>query len=850
MKPTINKTKLAALILTILLMISVSTLMINPPVNAQELERQPSGSQTLPSGVTPDLSIDTMAFLSFRPTSMGVNQIFLVNMWISPALHASRSLSDYKVTITKPSGEQHEVIMDSYCADATAWFEWIADEVGEWSLKFEFPGGYFPAGIYSSGLGRGADDTSFSGSCYYKPSSTAEQTLVVTEEMVYSWPESAYPTDYWERPVAPENREWWSTLGNFPWHGPGGGPMWDERHPETNIYQGGVRGVPRSRFTAWVTAPNSAHVVWKREGNIAGLIGGDVGPITLDIGGGGYPNVIVNGRAYQAIPKTGTTGPEGQTYWQCYNLRTGEIYWERPLFSGESEPTNIEYSSGELRVPGETAYAGRITISLLSIGDRLLKYDPSTGELVTNVTGMSGTYYMNEHVLSVQNIGGENYRLINWTTASDTSNFADRVLSNITWPWSNLGTTQDFNAGIAARSDTVTPSEMGAWYGTRMRAANLLTGQELWDKTVTDTMYSSRLTIADHGKVATAMMGNHWMCWNLYNGDLEWTSEMTTYPWGNFWAYSVASAYGMIYSGSYDATYAFDWDDGSIVWKYEAESPFDFETAYTDDEGETVYPWQSSLHVADGKVFTYTIEHTPSQPIARGYKWHCINATTGEEVWTLPGSGRISRIFPGAIADGYLVLDNWYYATMYVIGKGKSETTVTSPDVAVPKGNTFTIKGTVLDISPAQSNTPCVSEEAMNTWMAYLHMGHPINGFKNDEIITGVPVTLTAIDEDGKLIDIGTTITDGYYGSFGLSWTPSEEGTYKIIASFEGTESYGSSGASTFVTVDPAISPDAPIEPEEATEAPFISTEVAIIAAVAIAAVIGIVAYGLLRKRK
>ena len=65
------------------------------------------------------------------------------------------------------------------------------------------------------------------------------------------------------------------------------------------------------------------------------------------------------------------------------------------------------------------------------------------------------------------------------------------------------------------------------------------------------------------------------------------------------------------------------------------------------------------------------------------------------------------------------------------------------------------------------------------------------------ETITGVPVTLTAIDQDGNYIDIGTTTTDGYYGTFAHAWTPPEEGTYKIIASFAGDDSYGSSGAAT-----------------------------------------------------
>jgi len=158
----------------------------------------------------------------------------------------------------------------------------------------------------------------------------------------------------------------------------------------------------------------------------------------------------------------------------------------------------------------------------------------------------------------------------------------------------------------------------------------------------------------------------------------------------------------------------------------------------------------------------------------------------------------------------------------------------------------------------------------------------PIDGVWGNETITGVPVTLTAVDSDDNWIDIGTVTTSGYYGTFGLAWTPSEEGTYEIIASFEGDDSYGSSGAATYVTVGPAAAAAVPIEPEETepettepeetepettepeetepettepeptepTEAPFITTELAIIAAVVIASIIGIASYWILRKRK
>jgi hypothetical protein len=194
------------------------------------------------------------------------------------------------------------------------------------------------------------------------------------------------------------------------------------------------------------------------------------------------------------------------------------------------------------------------------------------------------------------------------------------------------------------------------------------------------------------------------------------------------------------------------------------------------------------------------------------------------------------------------------------------------------------ITGTVLDLSPAQEGTPCVSADSMATQMEYLHMQQPIDGVGGDKVITGVPVTLSAIAEDGTSIDIGTTTTEGYYGTFGISWTPTAEGDYKIIANFAGDDSYGSSGAATYVTVGPAASASTPIEPEQPTpeqptteeptpEEPTIeeptpdqptpeepepqatvetplTIELAIVIAVVAACIIGAVAYIALRRRQ
>ena len=184
---------------------------------------------------------------------------------------------------------------------------------------------------------------------------------------------------------------------------------------------------------------------------------------------------------------------------------------------------------------------------------------------------------------------------------------------------------------------------------------------------------------------------------------------------------------------------------------------------------------------------------------------------------------------------------------MYVFGKGKSATTVSAPDVSVPLGTAFTIKGTVMDMSPGQPNTPCVSKDSMTTQMEYLHMQYPIDGLYHNDTITGVAVNLIAVGAGGSFNTIDTVTTDGYYGTFTKTWTPTTEGDYQIIASFEGDDSYGSSSASTTVSVGPALSTP---EPPETVIPDYTMTIVGAAVAIIIAvAIVGLLVFLALRKR-
>ena len=864
MKLYINK-KTATAIVTVLLMASIALIeMPVQPAKAQLAATQPT-TGAIPSGVTPDFTVDTTAYVSIRPAVVGLGQTFIVNLFPIPAPNANRKFKDFKVTITKPTGDPIVITMDSYVADGTAWFEYIADEIGTWKFKFEMPGQYYPAGRYLDGniITATTGGTSYTQSAYYKPSSTKEMTITVQQDIVYSYPDLGLPTDYWTRPVPYEHREWATISGNFPWRGPGGGALWDELYPDTNPYWGGysltgMGGPWRGHFTPWVQAPNSAHVAWKQQYAIGGIIGGDYGSEIADAnifgssGVGRFPIMVYSGRAYVTRVKPGS-GKAGQTYWQCYDYRTGQLIWERPLEADEAAPTFIEYSKGLLpggQVSIDVSEQHITAVSLLSIsGGYLRKYDPWTGRMVTNVsiapmTGTGGTYYRNGYVLGVQTIGSgasAQYRLINWTTLGTSSNFASRVSNNITWPWSSLPDTIDYQVGIAAR--TSKSFVAGAPNKTAVMAASLETGLQLWSVALNEWEYSSACNYADHGKIAILTEQGYFIALDLRTGKVAWKSDRLDYPWDEpgFGGYNVLSAYGLLYRNGYTGVYAFKWADGKLAWKYTSPAAATYETPYVNVDGITVYSTNIGGAIADGKYYIYNTEHSASVPITRGWQLHCINATTGEGIWkvAIPGGGSKHTTDLGPIADGYLSLGG-SDGYMYVFGKGKSATTVTAGPKTIALGDKVLVEGTVMDLSPAQPNTPCVSEASMALQMEYLHKQLPIDGIWHNETMTGVQVYLSAIDSNGNPEEIGWVTTSPYYGTFSKAWTPQIEGTYTIVASFAGDASYGSSSASTAVTVGaaPAPTPTPTVEPAPDYTWTIVGMGIAIIIAVIIATIL------------
>ncbi len=819
-----EKTKLTSIIVIVLMMTSIMLIAVpNVPIaNGAEV----SIAGPLPAGKTPAVNTQTVCSLSVRPRLVGLGQSVLVNAWLCPATQNVRHVSGYLFTFTKPDGTTTTFTTDSENATAAIWFDYPIDMVGQWKVKVDFPGTYFN--------GTTNETTE---SAYYQPSSSKEITFTCQQDYNPSWPAEALPTDYWTRPIDFSHRDWWPILGNYPANGYDGttDPQWSTRYPDTNPLWSSQYGL-----IPWVQGPRSSHIVWKEVNNPAGIVGGQMGiegnTIASDLSTSPYLcNLVYGGRGYRMVSKpvlvnTSLLMPTSPNTWQCFDLRTGQVYWEQTGIT--QAPTFIEYT---VSTTTAAISAGAVTESLvyLSVSSgtfRLIKYNPVTGAVINNgnismtvTPTISGTtYYKNGYVLSVQDLGANatntpsgRYRLINWTTLGTNTNFTTRIARNTSYAMSGLPSVIDWSTGYGASASGRTVANV--YIGVNVTGYNLWTGQTIWTTYIDQaSLFSGSCTVADHGKVAFSLsrLGDsygRYVAYDLATGNKAWESEIMPYPWSStgFGAYGVASAYGLIFHPGYSGITAINWTNGKIAWNYHKYSPAPFESPYTDENGTEVFSFNSGLRVADGMIYGYNCEHTTTFPRTRGWSTVAVNATTGEEVWSIAMSGNAAfgnNPDIGAVTDGYMV-EETALGYFVVYGKGKSATTVTAPDVVMPKGNGIVIKGTVMDMSPAQPNTPCVAKESMTLQMEYLHLQMSKYGLWGNETMLGVPVTLTAIDENGAVTDLGQVTTNGYYGTFEKAWTPPNEGTYQIIASFAGDDSYGSSTAATAVSVGPATQP-------------------------------------------
>ena len=189
--------------------------------------------------------------------------------------------------------------------------------------------------------------------------------------------------------------------------------------------------------------------------------------------------------------------------------------------------------------------------------------------------------------------------------------------------------------------------------------------------------------------------------YSLDSGDLLWgptatsVRDMQFFGGGEGGGQRAVTAYGNLYVQGYGGElFCYETLKGTVVWKYN-NTYSGFQT-----------PWGLRpifiAAIADGKVYAFNNEHSPNTPLYKDNKVYCINASTGEEIWSMNswagqsgGPGTSTSI----LADGSLVYYNYYDNSIFCVGKGPSAMTIEAPKQAITQGGSLVISGTVIDIA-------------------------------------------------------------------------------------------------------------------------------------------------------
>ncbi len=844
----INKTKISAIALVLLF--TFATIIVTLPTA---------------SAHDPAWEIPTFAYMSVSPNPIGVGQDALIIMW----------LNDYPITavgqwgdrwdnmyvdVTTPDGSVD--VLGPFTSDpvGSGWTQYTPTQVGTYSFVFRFDGDTLtgepvpPSGYFGG-------SAAFLGDIYM-PSQSDPVTLVVGQDPVMNYPETPLPEGYWTRPISGVNRDWWQIAGNW-------------------MRAGDVEG----RFQKYSDGPGSSHIMWAKQYWDGGIMGGQFGSIGYYTGRSYEPfgtgMIVLNGRLYYNVQTPPRYG------WYCVDLRTGEeLYFHNTTgdisfitegfgfdFSGDVDDGDLAFGQiYNYESPNQHGGFPYLWSTHAPTPNTWMMFDAFTGNYICSVANVSagGTrVYGKDGSILQYSVNTNTDRLTVWNT-SRAIWYRSFFPGNENWLWRpDLGEVHDGNNGfslnVSIPSDLTgsilavvegdyilggtsgSNDEEGLEEGT-IWALSLAPGSEgtlLWSQNFVpphDTAPNSVGGAFAYGHVAGPTVDvENAVFWfeeqltrKLYVYDLGtmqqiWESDPS--PQWDFYGMSQSVAYGKLFNYGYGGVIdAYDILTGEKLWSY-ISGTLGFETAYENTP-------LSLAAIADNKLYMYSTEHSPTMPLARGRGLRCIDANTGEELWQIHHWGS-----DPALADGYLVDLNLYDNMIYCYGKGPSATTVTGPDAGVSLGSSVMITGTVTDQSAGATGTPAIADEDMDEWMEYIYMQRPMPTDAN-----GVTVKLTAIDPNNNFQDIGSVVADNN-GNFGMSWVAPVPGDYKITATFEGSEAYGGSSDTTYIAVDEAPTAAQPIETEEPTAFALGTTELAIIA-VALIAVVGIVAFWALKKRK
>ncbi|MDR1992359.1 MAG: PQQ-binding-like beta-propeller repeat protein [Nitrososphaerota archaeon] len=347
------------------------------------------------------------------------------------------------------------------------------------------------------------------------------------------------------------------------------------------------------------------------------------------------------------------------------------------------------------------------------------------------------------------------------------------------------------NEGKELWRNTLTPP----YASTASNASIVLTGVYSIDKDTATVAYHSTKLLQRWG-------------FDAKTGAQLWTVSA---PQADYFGFNT-NRYGntLLSSGYGGVLIAIDLRSG-YIWNYTAANE------YLGDSVFGNYPMNVGAVSNDGRIYIGSGQHSPGPILENGNLLQCINASNGALLWNFPvygvamPSGNAGSNF--VISDGRLIALNAYDNQLYCFGRGPSATTVSVSSGPLFLGNKVTLSGTVTDqtlsgrlntndkLDFSLKGTPAISDADQTDWMQHLFQQGPapMNA-------TGVPVSLFAIDPNNNYVAIGETTSDAN-GNYAYTFEPNIPGTYHIFATFAGSEAYGPSSSTTFLTVGEAISP-------------------------------------------
>jgi hypothetical protein len=860
---------------------------------------------------TPAQQIPTYAYVQAVPNPVGVGQAALIYMWVDKIpdgaqLGNSIRFQNYQLKITAPDGtvqtQTFPVVQDP---TSNQHYSFTPTQVGTYILNFSFPGyTYTYTGLIPGFFGPPAP-SAYVGDTYV--ASTASATMTVQETAIPTIPTVPLPESYWTRPIYGENPNWFTISSNWlgiqapgytsGYPGDAVGPLTGHVMWTKPIQSGGVVGGNNFEIQGATFFEGSAYA---QRFEVPIIMDGKL-YYTEPLSFGGVPGAM-SGQPYG--PTKCVDLRTGQVIWSRSDVPApsfGYIYDVHEPNQHGTYPPILFYAVGQSFFATASEWraydgdTGDAMFNVTNIPSGTKAMGPN-GEYLIYVLANCGPTTMTP--FGPVPSGPAQYYLAQWNSsnlwtgqysgASTTPSVVPPITNgadprmydwNISIPSLNTmvsspsivdAFTNNMLIGMSGSYPGVAGSFGGGgsspytYFGVNLNATKGAVGTILFTNTLQAP--AGNITVSYAGAdPATGVFAETYketmqrVGFSMATGQKMWgpVGDQVAFQYYSTTGYysgglgGCVLAYGKLYSAGYGGIiYAYDLHTGNLLWTYGnggAGNSTSMGYGVRGNYPTTIYA------IGNGVIYTITTEHTVQTPIYKGAETRGINATDGTEIFTLNDYCGSFATATAAIADGFATVFNGYDNQIYSIGRGPSALTVEAPKTSNELGKSLVIDGTVMDVSAGTkqvtqasnfpNGVPVSSDVSMKDWMGYVYQQKPL-----PSSFTGVDVTVDVIDSNGNFRNIGTAQTD-QTGMYSFTWKPDISGSYKVIATFHGTNGYWPSYSETSFVVDEATTTPSPVATTPANLATTSDLMMYIVGAT-IAIIIAIAIVGLLLLRK